>query len=124
VYEHGSAAYQLWQLLCRCGGKHLRVYANKLLARKRPRLLPVYDQKVAELLHYPKSYWACLWTWFDGDRERAKALADLRAEAGGLEDISLLRCLDVVLWMRATGRTAGGWPDLLSSSAGFQPPAI
>jgi hypothetical protein len=28
------------------------------------------------------------------------AVEELRAAVGGIEDISLLRCLDVVLWMR------------------------
>lgn len=124
VYEETSPAHRLWDLLCRCGGKHLWVYANKLLARKRPHLLPIYDHSVNELLHRPASFWACLWTWFAGDRDRAAALSDLRTEAGNLDDISLLRCLDVILWMRATGRTTGGWPDLLSGSTAAQSPPM
>lgn len=106
-YELGSAGHQLWELLCTCGGKHMWVYANKLLARKRPHLVPVYDRDVRKLLLQPDSYWACLWSWFAGDQDRVAAVTELRADVGGIEDISLLRCLDVVLWMRATGRTVG-----------------
>ncbi|WP_236787904.1 DUF6308 family protein [Amycolatopsis sp. GM8] len=99
-YAEGSPAAELWTLLCHCGGKHRWVTANKLLARKRPHLLPVYDNEVAKLLDQPISFWACLWTWFHANPSRQEALTRLRAEAGGIEDISLLRCLDVVLWMR------------------------
>ncbi|VVJ15345.1 Uncharacterised protein [Amycolatopsis camponoti] len=49
----------------------------------------------------PASPWNCLWNWFHTDPTRASAVAKLRKEAGGIEDISPLRCLDVILWMRA-----------------------
>jgi hypothetical protein len=102
TYAPGSAAFELWDLLRRCGGTNLWVYANKLLARKRPKLLPAYDHIVRNLIGAPQSYWECLWTWFDSDPRCAVALTEMRAEAGGIQDISLLRCLDVVLWMRLT----------------------
>ncbi|MFI5558537.1 DUF6308 family protein [Amycolatopsis japonica] len=101
VYAPGSPASELHALLRRCGGTDRWVTANKLLARKRPRLLPVYDSKVMTMLGTPSSFWACLWTWFDGDPRRVDGLQDMRDEAGGITDISLLRCVDVVLWMRA-----------------------
>ena len=101
-YSPGSPADQLWEIFKHCGGKNRWVTANKLLARKRPHLLPVYDNQVKALLGAPTSFWACLWTWFDSDSTRAEALSNLRANAGGIDDISLLRCLDVILWMRAT----------------------
>lgn len=100
VYASG-AVEELWWLLKRCGGKDRWVTANKLLARKRPHLLPVYDTKVQAFLNRPESVWACLWTWFHSDPGRAIAVTELRREAGGIEDISLLRCLDVILWMQA-----------------------
>ncbi|WP_281246886.1 DUF6308 family protein [Amycolatopsis saalfeldensis] len=87
----------------RCGGKDRWVTANKLLARKRPGLLPVYDSRVKSALSAPGSIWACLWSWFEGDSRRAEAVAGLRDQAGDITDISLLRCLDVILWMHATG---------------------
>lgn len=104
TYADGSAATELWRLLCSCGGKHRPITANKLLARKRPHLLPVYDSQVEALLGKPENFWACLWTWFARDSRRVTTLAELRGEAGGIDDISLLRCLDVILWMHATNR--------------------
>lgn len=102
VYAPSSPASELHELLRRCGGTDRWVTANKLLARKRPQLLPVYDSKVKTLLGAPSSFWECLWTWFAGDPRRVVGLRRLRVEAGGIADISLLRCLDVVLWMRAS----------------------
>jgi hypothetical protein len=104
TYAPGSPASRLWWLLKRCGGKDRWVTANKLLARKRPHLLPVYDSQVKAVLGSPRSIWACLWTWFQGDQQRVEAVAELRAKTGDIDDISLLRCLDVLLWMLATGR--------------------
>ncbi|MFD2422150.1 DUF6308 family protein [Amycolatopsis pigmentata] len=101
-YAPESPAAGLWALLCRCGGHHRPVTASKLLARKRPHLLPVYDSKVANLLDQPSNIWACLWTWFHDDPRRQEALTTMRDETGSITDISLLRCLDVILWMRAT----------------------
>lgn len=102
TYAPGSDASDLWELLCRSGGKHLPTTASKLLARKRPHLIPVYDSRVSSLLGRPASPWACFWTWFHHEPARAAALEELRKEATGIDDISLLRCLDVILWMRAT----------------------
>jgi hypothetical protein len=104
TYAPGSPASRLWWLFKRCGGKDRWVTSNKLLARKRSHLLPVYDSRVKAVLEAPNSVWACMWTWFQGDSRRAGAVAELRDEAGDIEDISLLRCLDVILWMHATGR--------------------
>lgn len=101
-YAPGSPASRLWEIFKQCGGKNRWVTANKLLARKRPHLLPVYDNQVKAVLGAPPSFWACLWTWFDSEPDRAEAVSSLRADAGSIDDISLLRCLDVVLWMQAT----------------------
>lgn len=95
-----SPAWRLWQLLRTSAGGNRWVAANKLLARKRPQLLPVYDHVVADMLQRPANVWSCLWCWFQGDPSRVTAVDELRADVGGVEDISLLRCLDVVLWMR------------------------
>jgi hypothetical protein len=101
TYEQNSPAFHLWELFRRCGGNHRPVTAAKLMARKRPRLIPVYDSRVKAVLKAPSSPWNCLWSWFHTDPTRAAAVADLRTEAGGITDISLLRCLDVILWMRS-----------------------
>lgn len=111
LLSQDSAADQLWKILRECGGKNRWVMATKLLARKRPHLLPVYDREVRRLLDSPDNSWTCLWTWFAADADRHIALAELRNEVGGIDDISLLRCLDVVLWMRARHSRQHGYHE-------------
>ncbi|HEX3650937.1 MAG TPA: DUF6308 family protein, partial [Pseudonocardiaceae bacterium] len=102
----GSPAWESWDLLRRCGGTNRWVSANKLLARKRPHLLPVYDSVVRAQLHHPANIWECLWSWFHGRPDRETAVQALQGEVDGIGHVSLLRCLDVVLWMR--GAAASG----------------
>lgn len=104
VLGTGSPAWRLWDRLRRCGGDNRWVAANKLLARKRPHLLPVYDRVVREELFAPASVWACLWTWFYGRPDRVRAVRELRQDVGGIGHVSLLRCLDAALWMRGRHR--------------------
>lgn len=106
VLGPGSPAWESWDLLRRCGGTNRWVAANKLLARKRPHLLPVYDSVVRAQLHHPANIWECLWSWFHGRPDRVTAVHMLQGEVAGIEHVSLLRCLDVVLWMRGTAPSA------------------
>lgn len=97
----GSAAWMLWDLLDGLPGIGW-VTANKLLARKRPRLLPVYDSVVRDALEPgPDQFWsrlrACL-----ADHEQVRAELQ-RVRAIGASDLSLLRILDIIVWMRAFG---------------------
>ncbi|EYT83619.1 MULTISPECIES: DUF6308 family protein [unclassified Streptomyces] len=96
----GSPADAAWKLL-REQPRIGWVTAGKLLARKRPRLLPVYDQVVRCVLGGPESVWLGLCAALQAD-ERAlhHALVELRQRAGLPEHISVLRVCDVVLWMR------------------------
>lgn len=79
------------------------VTAGKLLARKRPRLVPVYDRIVR--CAYGRPPGAGVWSWLhehfsaDGgvlDRQ----LARTRDDAGVPVQVSTLRVLDVIVWMR------------------------
>ncbi|MFI2609741.1 DUF6308 family protein [Kitasatospora sp. NPDC018619] len=79
------------------------VVAGKLLARKRPHLVPVYDARVKALFRRPAvdtTFWSALAEALraDGGAFRAR-LAELRAQAGIGEDIGVLRVLDVIAWM-------------------------
>lgn len=73
------------------------VYASKLLARKRPRLCPIWDSVVEEFFGYPTRYWAGM----------RKALADqaLRSVLEALKpstwpnEMTLLRLIDIAVWM-------------------------
>ncbi len=78
------------------------VTAGKLLARKRPLLIPVYDTVIRCVAH-PSHNEA--WQWFDemfaaDNSALMRQLEKLRAKAEVDERIPPLRVLDVVIWMR------------------------
>jgi hypothetical protein len=107
----GSSAEQLWDLL--------RAYrrpsvpgtgptvTSKILARKRPRLIPIYDSVVAQQLGLRdhRDYWReyhCLLR-----NEKLVALLEWASAEVELCDVSLLRAFDVLLWMSAPLRKDG-----------------
>lgn len=95
----GSPADELWSSIRGCGVG--RVTTSKLLARKRPRLLPVIDTVVKEVLGHPAkaSFWLTLRAHLTADDGRlADRLVAIRDQAG-LSDISMIRCFDVIVWM-------------------------
>jgi len=93
-----SSAWELWELLVGVNGVGW-VTANKLLARKRPRLLPVYDNVVRDFLGEPDGYWGELRTALQrDDRALYKRLLDIRDRADVGDDISPLRVFDVICW--------------------------
>ena len=100
VDDRGSEAAKAWKVL-----KDIRgvgwVTANKLLARKRPHLLPVYDRIVkAALQPKSKDFWIPLRnSLLANDGQAVKRLGEIR-EAVGLDvGYPLLRILDVAVWM-------------------------
>ncbi|MET9878893.1 DUF6308 family protein [Actinacidiphila glaucinigra] len=79
------------------------VIAGKLLARKRPHLIPVYDIRVKQAFQRPAiddSFWAALAAALraNGGAFRDQ-LVRLRDKAGIGEDIGILRVCDVIAWM-------------------------
>ncbi|MFG2383250.1 DUF6308 family protein [Streptomyces avermitilis] len=95
----GSSADTAWRVLCDRPGIGW-VTAGKLLARKRPRLLPVYDQVVRCVLGRPKSFWLNLHGALRADNHALhRELMALRQSADLPETVSVLRICDVVLWM-------------------------
>jgi hypothetical protein len=95
----GSPAHTAWNLLRDQPGIGW-VTAGKLLARKRPRLLPVYDQVVRCVLGRPKSFWLDLHAALRVDNWALHHnLMALRQAADLPETVSALRVCDVVLWM-------------------------
>ena len=95
----GSEADKLWYDLVALEGVAF-VTAAKLMARKRSRLIPVYDSVVHDALSPgDKNFWLALRSEF-GDAGLRQRLTEIRAEAGVAEDISLLRVLDAAVWMR------------------------
>lgn len=97
--DASSAAATLAKMLISDDFPHLgRMSATKLLARKRPHLLPCYDIVVGRVLGKPRDITHCLHDWFRSDSERTKSLAAIRDEIHGVSDISLLRILDAAIW--------------------------
>lgn len=102
----GSPADRAWHLLCAQHGVDW-VIAGKFLARKRPRLLPVYDKVVRCALGRPRpSFWLALHATLSADDHALhRQLLALRQAAGVPETVSALRVCDVAVWMghRAEG---------------------
>lgn len=72
--------------------------ASKLLARKRPRLRPIYDTVVAEVIGSERIGEPLRVLLIEGPGLHERLLR-LRDEAGLADDVSALRVLDVVTWM-------------------------
>lgn len=106
-----SPADQLWRRVDR----YHRVgetTTSKLLARKRPRLLPVVDSVVREVLAITWSgdYWCQMRDYLTEVPPRWEFLRAAHAAAGLADEISLLRCFDVLLWMsRQPGCPPPSW---------------
>ncbi|HEY0618229.1 MAG TPA: DUF6308 family protein [Kribbella sp.] len=105
-----SAAFQLFMKLRAMawnGGEHgtAWVTAHKLLARKRPRLIPMYDAQVRGLVDLGKGadWWISLQSALTPQIRDHLIRAHKAAELD--PTISSLRTLDVILWMRARRTT-------------------
>jgi Family of unknown function (DUF6308) len=77
----------------------------KMLARKRPHLVPILDAIVTqELSIHHGLFWLPLHTWLTvDDRANHRHLESLRSRAGLGTDISVLRVFDVLTWMTGEG---------------------
>ncbi|MEU5034072.1 DUF6308 family protein [Streptomyces rubiginosohelvolus] len=97
-----SPAWNLWQTLRDVDGIG-SVAAGKLLARKRPRLLPVYDSVIKKVFERPPtdlSFWSDVRRALRADDRMLVAhLEDVRGLAGIGEDIGVLRVLDTAAWL-------------------------
>jgi hypothetical protein len=91
-----KAASAAWHQLQDAGAGP--VGAGKLLARKRPRLVPIVDRVIKAALKPPTNrVWATLRSCLQNEELRLRV--ELVRPAGA-DDISLLRLLDVAVWMR------------------------
>ena len=76
--------------------------ASKLLARKRPRLRPIYDSVVASVTDCAQHQWEPLRSALAADdRALHQRLLRLRDAAALPEAVSALRVFDVIAWMQA-----------------------
>jgi hypothetical protein len=106
IAEDGPA-WKLWDAICdieprpedhRIGP----VTAGKLLARKRPHLIPVYDSRIKKVLKRPRTDNS----WWHDLRDLLRQLQAVRARAGA-GHMSLLRVFDVMCWMFSWEGEAG-----------------
>lgn len=114
---NGGQLWRLWDLIkaCGLGGKVVR---SKLLAAKRPHAVPIYDQYVASALEVGTddywAYWRAQLQGAGGDALRSAA-SDIRSAVVGQSELSILRVLDIVIWMRQHGfRDASDWQERFS----------
>ncbi|MDQ1306584.1 MAG: hypothetical protein QG671_2416 [Actinomycetota bacterium] len=97
-----SPAGQLWALLRRGRDGLGRTTTSKLLAAKRPRLLPIWDSFVEDAtgLDTNGNWEKFRYVLTDDDRAVWDWLSGLRAEVPAVPStVSELRILDVLLWM-------------------------
>lgn len=104
VLGEDSAALQLWHVLRgRDTGRWGvgRTKASKIMARKRPHLIPIYDSVVAPLMGLKKSdnQWLTWHGAFTEDPGLQQRLRKIREISGVEELISDLRLMDILLWM-------------------------
>ena len=99
-----SPVWQLYELLRSMRGLG-RTKVSKLLARKRPRLIPIYDSVIGRELSIRRgAHWEPLAAALNADSQRLhKQLIAIRDDAGIGDDISPLRTLDVLVWMTGKG---------------------
>ncbi|GAB3989019.1 DUF6308 family protein [Nocardioides marmoraquaticus] len=76
--------------------------ASKLFARKRPRLRPIYDTVIADVLG-TKSLWEPLRAELQRDAGLHDRLLELRSSARVSPAVSAIRVFDVVTWMIGKG---------------------
>ncbi|MFD4006445.1 DUF6308 family protein [Brachybacterium paraconglomeratum] len=105
----GSPGFMLWDLIRghRVRGMNGKEYVgmgetltSKLLARKRPRLIPIWDRRVGNQIKLPHSgdHWEGMWRALtDEDGKLTRRLTEIR-KASRQRQISLLRTFDVAVW--------------------------
>lgn len=99
VVEPGSAAHDLHAALDALW-KVGWVTAGKLVAAKRPRLIPILDKEVKRVLKPSEGqYWVAMHGQLSDPARRAEIA---RVCANAPSEVSLLRRIDVALWMYAT----------------------
>jgi hypothetical protein len=106
LIAQGGPAWRLWGAICDIEPRPERnrigpVAAGKLLARKRPDLLPVYDSRIKMVLNRPRTdnqWWHDLRYKLVHDQGLVQELQAVR-EGAGAGHMSLLRVFDVMCWM-------------------------
>lgn len=100
-----APAWALWQAL-RDLPQIGRTRTSKLMARKRPNLIPIFDTVIlSHVFQNPDQQWVRLHSALRANgRELHERLLDVRSRAGLGPETSTLRVFDVLAWMDATGK--------------------
>lgn len=108
----------LYVQLCRISGIG-ETRATKLLARKRPRLVPIVDSVVRKhIFSNGRKHWEPLHAALKAnDNALWERLVELRDLAELPEDVSVLRVFDVLAWMDGSGNTVAESAPTLSATA-------
>ncbi|WP_255771533.1 DUF6308 family protein [Pseudarthrobacter sulfonivorans] len=113
VLGEASPARQLWHVLRGRGtGRRgmCETRTSKLMARKRPLLVPVYDSVAGHLMRLgPGSagQWQKWHTALTDGTGLPERLQEIRRVSRITDPISDLRVMDIVLWMYGTGAATG-----------------
>jgi hypothetical protein len=95
--SHGKAE-QLWKLLQKPGTRISGVTAGKLLARKRPRLIPIVDRVVKRVIDVNrKDQWDFFVSYLSQPPRQQQLIALMPPNLQ--PEVSVLRLLDVAIWM-------------------------
>jgi hypothetical protein len=117
LIAEGGPAWELWELLHHIKPSFERsqlgpVAAGKLLARKRPQLIPVYDSYVERALKRTRTHgtwWSDLHRQLTEDTVLISKLEAVRTRAGAdAAHLSLLRIFDIMCWMHG-GKPEAEW---------------
>lgn len=102
----GSPADLLWKILRQEDNRWGvgPTMTSKILARKRPHLIPIYDSVIARKIGMNGSgaQWDRWHSAFHGDQGRGNELVsklERIRDSSGQSHLSLLRVMDIVLWM-------------------------
>ncbi|MDN6458148.1 MAG: DUF6308 family protein, partial [Yaniella sp.] len=111
-----SPAQELWNLLTRTGTEKPKwgigsTTASKIMARKRPHLIPIQDRIVDDVIGRDRqNAWELWWQTLTENPtlvERAKTLREHTIDPLGIRpELSTLRVFDVVLWMHGKEQKA------------------
>ncbi|MET3960607.1 hypothetical protein ABIE44_000541 [Marmoricola sp. OAE513] len=103
-------AWDLWRALIDVHGLGPTT-VSKLMARKRPRLIPIFDSVIKQYVLGGRSdHWDAMHGALNSHHANGETLAEylrrLHAMAGMAPDVTSLRVFDVLAWMEGTGNTA------------------
>ena len=98
LHDEDGAPVKLWRLLDQLYGVG-PTKTSKLMARKRPGLIPIYDRWIGEKVASRDDYWH-VFHRFLSDASNRDAVNKVRPTAPGPRDLPGLRILDTAVWMR------------------------